>query len=333
MPVADFVGGIADFWKNPIENYRYLIANSAYAKERFGEGFERDIHGAMQSDYVHLLSQTHKLSDMTMGLVRAGDKFAVMQGMWAKFYSETNGKTTKAKNAENAIRRAEIVTQRTQPSFTVESLATGQRGGSLMKLFTMFQNQPNKYFRIIADNSRNFKAGRGSRWKAASNITLAWAILPMLFQFIGDGGKWYAPHQIRALVLGIFNDVLVAGSMIRGMYGWLIKEAFDVQTSPVFATLGELEYMTSKVAKWLDPDRDITPEDIDAFLEHFAKGVGQLVGLPTPYGVQVKRAVQSEDYRQLLFSEYILKLGEDKDTSSKKKRFTKDKSSAKKKRF
>ena len=317
MPIVDFFEGVGNFWKNPIKNYRYLIEHSAYARARFGEGFERDIHGAMQSDYVHLLSHTHKFSDIFMGMVRAGDKFAVMQGMWAKFYSETKGQTIKAKNAEEAMRRAEITTQRTQPSFTIESLATGQRGGSFLKLFTMFQNQPNKYFRIIADNARNFKYGRGSRMKAASNIVLAWAILPMIFQFIGDGGKWIKEHQLRALILGAVNDLLVFGAMIRGMYGWLIKEAYDVQASPVFSTMREIEYCLAKIAKWNDPTKDITPKDIQAFTEHFAKGLGQLVGLPTPYGVQVKKAIQSGDYRQLLFSEYILKLGTEKEKKKK----------------
>ena len=152
--------------------------------------------------------------------------------------------------------------------------------------------------------------------KAASNIVLAWAILPMIFQFIGDGGKWIEKHQWRALILGPVNDLLVFGAMIRGMYGWLIGEAFDVQPSPVFSTLREIEYCLAKVAKWINPDKDIEPEDIQAFCEHFAKGVGGLIGLPTPYGVQVKKAIESGDYRQLLFSEYILKLG----TEEKKKK-------------
>ena len=156
---------------------------------------------------------------MTMGFVRAGDKLAVMQGMWTVFYSETKGQTknASAKNIEDAMVRGAIISDRTQPSYTTESLSAGQRGGSLLKLFTMFQTQPNKYFQLIANNARNFKYGRGSRIKAASNIALAWAILPMLFQFIGDGGKWYTPHQLRALILGGANHILVFGSKIRGM--------------------------------------------------------------------------------------------------------------------
>ena len=259
-----------------------------------------------------------------MCMVRAGDTFAVMQGMWAKFYSETNGQCSKASNAnvEDAMMKATIVTERTQPSFSVESLTTGQRGGSLLKLFTMFQNQPNKYFRLIADNARNFRAGRGSRAKAASNIVLAWAILPMIFQFIGDGGKWIKKHQMRALLLGAANDILVVGSMIRSMYGWLIEEAYDLQESPIFGTLREVEFCLAKVAKYLDPDRDITPEDVQKFCEHFAKGVGQVVGLPTPYGVQVSQAIRDKDVRQLLFSKYILDLKNEE--PKKKKPYVKD---------
>ena len=319
MNVVDFVKGINNFWKSPIKNYRYLMEHSPYAKQRFGEGFERDIHGAMKSDYYHVLAHSHKISDLMMGFVRAGDKFAVMQGMWTVMYAETKGQTRNAgvKKVEDAFIRGAIITDRTQPSFTTESLAAGQRGGSLLKLFTMFQTQPNKYFQLIANNARNFKYGRGSRMKAASNIVLAWAILPMIFQFIGDGGKWIKKHQLRALMLGGANHILVFGAMIRGMYGWLIGEAFDVQPSPVFSTLREVEYCLAKVAKWINPDKDIKPEDIQAFCEHFAKGVGGLMGLPTPYGVQVKKAIESGDYRQLLFSEYILKLGTEKEKKKK----------------
>jgi len=319
MPYDDFIKGISNFWKNPIKNYRYLIKNSPYAKERFGAGFERDIHGALQSNYSKVLAHSHKFSDIFMGMVRAGDKFAVMQGMWAKFYSETNGQTFNSgkEKAYQAMREAEITTQRTQPSFTVESLATGQRGGSFLKLFTMFQNQPNKYFRIIADNARNFKYGRGSRIKSASNIVMAWVVLPMLFQLVGDAGKFRLKHQIRAALLGVFNDILVFGSMIRGMYGWLIGEAYDVQASPVFATMREIEFVLAKIAKWADPEKDIDEEDIRKFTEHFAKAIGQLVGLPTPYAVQLSQAIDSKDYRQILFSEYILR--GDKKPKSKKK--------------
>ena len=319
MSVTDFVKGINDFWENPIENYRYLIKHSAYARARFREGFERDIHGVMTSDYAHLLSHTHKISDLMMGFVRAGDKFAVMQGMWAVMYSETKGQTKKAgvEAVEDAFARGAIITDRTQPSFTPESLSEGQRGGSFQRLFTMFQTQPNKYFQLIANNARNFKVGRGSRMKAASNIALAWAILPMLFQFIGDGGKWIEKHQLRALILGGFNHILVFGSMIRGMYGFLIKEAYDIEASPVFATLREAEYCLAKIAKWANPDKDIDAEDIQAFAEHFAKGLGQILGLPTPYGVQVTKAIKSGDYRQLLFSEYILNQGVEKKKEKK----------------
>ena len=51
MPVRDFFTGIADFWKNPLENYKTLVKPSPYFTNRFKAGYERDIRFAMQKGW------------------------------------------------------------------------------------------------------------------------------------------------------------------------------------------------------------------------------------------------------------------------------------------
>ena len=321
MPVMDYFKGVADFWKHPVKNYRDLMSISPYVRERFGKGFERDIYAAKQGNYIKTLTGSHNIKDLLMAHIQAGDKFAVVQGMWAKFYSETKGKCMEAskEEIEKAMVQATLATERTQPTFTVESLPEGLRGGSFMRLITMFQNQPNKYFRIIADNVRNFKYGRGSKTKAASNIVLTWVVLPVLFQLIGDAGKFKKEHFYRILLLGPLNDILVFGQLAQNLYGWLADEPFDYEVSPVLSTVREIQYSLSKISKWNDPTKELTDEDLAKFVEHTSKAIGQIMGLPVPYAWQVKGAIETKRPEQLLWSEYVLKQREEGEKKEEKK--------------
>jgi hypothetical protein len=321
MPVMDYFKGEANFWKHPVKNYRDLMSISPYVRERFGKGFERDIYAAKQGNYIKTLTGSHNIKDLLMAHIQAGDKFAVVQGMWAKFYSETKGKCMEAskEEIEKAMVQATLATERTQPTFTVESLPEGLRGGSFMRLITMFQNQPNKYFRIIADNVRNFKYGRGSKTKAASNIVLTWVVLPFLFQLIGDAGKFKKEHFYRILLLGPLNDMLVFGQLAQNLYGWLADEPFDYEVSPVLSTVREIQYSLSKISKWNDPTKELTDEDLAKFVEHTSKAIGQIMGLPVPYAWQVKGAMETKRPEQLLWSEYVLKQREEGEKKEEKK--------------
>lgn len=302
MPIRDFIGGVSDFWKNPIRNYRFLVEHSPYFRKRFSEGFERDIKFAMKKGWTEQISSTGKISDWFMLLIRGGDKFAVIQGSWAKYKSALKeGKTT-----QQAIQEAEATTRRTQPTFDLETLAPLQRGGSWMKLFTMFQNQPNKYFRIIADNARNFRFGRGSRAKALSNIIIAWVVLPALFQLMADAFRWRKEHQLRVLLLGPINDFLVIGQMAQSIYGWITNEPFEYQASPVFSTAQDLQRAITKTRKLVNPAKDIEIDDFIDAAEYYGKAAGQLTGIPTPYIIQLERAAREGGLENIIFTPYAL---------------------------
>jgi len=309
MPFGDFVSGVGDFWSKPIENYKFLVGHSAILRKRYSKGFERDIRFAMQKSWSKVLAGKGNFSDWFMALIRSGDKFATMQGGWAKYKSELK----KGKTIEQAIAEAERTTNRTQPTSDISTLAAGQRGGSFVKLLTMFQNQPNKYFRIIADNARNIRFHRGSSVKAATNILTAWVVLPMLFQFIADAFRFKKEHQLQAALLGPINNLLILGAFAKNAVGWTMGELFDYQGSPVVSTAQKTQYGISKLAK-----DDVKTEDVVAAIEYFAEAAGQAAGLPTPYFVQLEKAVRKGKPKQLIFSEYSLK----EDKKKKKRRIS-----------
>jgi len=314
MKTTEFVGGIADFWSNPVTNFRFLYNNSEMFRARMDAGFERDIRAAMQKHGKKLISGQGKLTDWFLLQIRLGDAFAVTQGMWAKYKAGLNQGLTQ----ELAIQAAEDTTGRTQPSFGIDTLSAIQNSGSWLKLMTMFQNQPNKYFRMVSDNLRNYKYGRGSRAKAASTILLTWCILPMMFQYIADAFQWKPERQLRAGLLGPLNFILIGGQLVQSMWGWLTDQPFDYQISPVAQTGRDLQMIFLKAKKMieqgLDPFEDISVDDMAALVEYLAKATGQVTGLPTPYFVQLSKLIRHKfekgeelEIKDFLFSEWALK--------------------------
>ena len=183
-----------------------------------------------------------------------------------------------------------------------------------MKMFTMFQNQPNKYFRVIANNARNFEYRRGGDTKRLFNILMGWAVIPAMWQFIADAFQFKGKHQARALVLGPLNYLLIWSQMAQSIYGWVTDEPFNHQASPVYATMDDLQKALRKVRS-MDPTEGIEVDDIIAAIEYFGKAGGQLTGIPVPYAIQVEKAIRKGDIKEFFFSEFSLR----KDGEEKKK--------------
>jgi len=313
MNPVEFFTGIADFWTNPVAHFKFLHANSEMFKARMEAGFERDIRAAMEKHGKQLISGRGKVTDWFMLQIRLGDTFAVTQGMWAKYKAGLK----EGLSQEDAIAAAEDTTGRTQPSFGIDTLSAIQNGGSFLKLLTMFQNQPNKYFRMVFDNARNFHYGRGSKAKAASTILLAWVVLPMMFQYIADAFQWKPERQARAGILGPLNFILIGGLLVQSMWGWLTDQPFDYQISPVAQTGRDLQMIFLKAKKLLnqglDPYKDICGDDVAAVIEYLGKATGQVLGLPTPYFAQLSKLIRHKfaageelQIKDFLFSEWAL---------------------------
>ena len=330
MPMGDFVTGVSNYWQNPVENYKFMLQRSPYLRERFGVGFERDVHFANMKKPADFLSGHKPIKGYITENIRFGDKFAVMQGMWAAMLSELKGmgvtvKTATEEQKVKAMQFAEDVTNRTQPAFDIETLAPLQRGGPWVKLLTMFQTQPGQYFRIIGNNFRNFQYQRGTRTNAIKNIVLVWIILPCLWQLIADGFQWKPEHQYRAMILGQLNWILIVSQLSRSAYDWAVGEPFDYMASPVLASVRDFLFGIGKVRKVAlqgkDPYVDISMDDVIGAVEFFGKSAGQVLGYPTPYLVQTERGLRHylqelkeagedpeaiEVIKRFLFSEWAL---------------------------
>jgi len=305
MPIKDFFTGVADFYKHPMASIKEMKELSGYFSERWGRGHERDVRLVKEKDVAGRLSNSKNWRDLLMLGIHKVDTAVTQPGAWSVYQS------MKKQKIPNAITHAEIATKRSQPSFGLEDMAALRKHGSFGKLFTMFQSQPNKYYRLIADSARNLKAGRGSKGRNTLNILLAWWVLPMMFQLVSDAFQWKKEHQMRVAILGPANYLLAAGQILQSAYGWITDEPFPAEASPIFSTLRELQYAITGTVNLLeqgrDPLKDVDTDYLVRTIEHYAKGIGQIVGIPTPYAVQVERAIRNADIRQMIFSQYALK--------------------------
>src|SRR3990167_9177919 len=204
----------------------------------------------------------------------------------------------------DAILEAEKLTNRTQNTSQLFTQSTIQRGGSVWRMLTMFQDQPNKYFRLINSHARNVINGREGKAKGISAI---------------------------AVILGPINDLLIFGQMAQSVAGWVVGENYPYEPSPMLQIADDVKTAISKMRKLIrdgqDPFKDISMDDVIEMIEFLAKAGGMATGTPTPYLVQVERAFRGEegnrDLRELLFSRWALE--EPKPDLRKKARNTDDK--------
>lgn len=285
LPAGDFFGGVTGFWSNPIQKARFLYDNSDTLQERFGAGFERDIRYTIERGYDKKLAGVQNFSEVLFIPMRNADKLTVYMGAWASFQSKFKELTGKpfafdrevSQDAvEEALRYAERITNRTQESSRLDTLAPLQRDGSWAKLFTMFAGQPSKYIRIMSNAARNYRAGRESGPRALKRIAWAWVVAPLFWNLLNDYFKDedYREGPAGTLLRTLFGPLtypLIFGQVAQTAYGWTQGEAFEYKPTPAFSFADDLVKAT----------QNFTTDDMVDGTTYLLDAAGKLGGVPT----------------------------------------------------
>ena len=261
LPAPVFAKNFALFFLDPVKNTKILVENSELLKAR-AKGITRDIKDSMRAEEFSAFRKKPTFLNSLLFLTKMGDRGAIVAGGWTIFKAEIdNGRTQ-----EEAIKRFEEVTQAAQQSADISQLSFWQRKGSLAKMFTMFTSAQNQYFRKEVSAIRNLFAGRVTFPKASKTIFIYHFLLPMVFQWISDFGRWDKKEQLRAAILGSFNGVFILNDMLDSLIRSILGlRVFSSELPPLTVTRGVMKAI-GKVRKedfdfvddWVEPVKDIS---------------------------------------------------------------------------
>lgn len=294
VPAKDFAVGVADFWKNPGANAKTLMS-SEMMKNRYAD-IDRDIKDAVNSDAYKAYRKSQSLLNSLMLNIQLGDKGAILQGGWTVYrYHRNQGMTH-----DFAIREFERVANRTQQSGDVSEQSIFQSGGSFAKLLSMFQSNPNQYFRREYAAIRGLASGRMPVAQAAKMIALYHFVLPMLFQFISDGLRPDKERLARAAILGSMNGIFIVGDMLERLASAISGEP-DFQNSniPIFS-MADYAVRAIKALK----HEDFSFDDFVTAVSNLADMGGAATGLPIKSVIDMASSlgkIYEEDYRNGFF--------------------------------
>jgi hypothetical protein len=316
MSLKEFTTGVADF-ANPKtgmawDKWKEMYRQSAYLQERYDDSaIDRDLrlsHERMTRDtgkptLLHTALESREWLIRGIGYMDAVSNSA---GMWAAY----RGALNRGMTPEQAIAEMERATEATQSTSRLSSMTSWQRGGTFMRLMTMFQNNEVKYYNVIADNIRNMRVGRVDKATGIKNIAIAWVVLPVLFQLMSDAFKPREKNLIAAAVLGPLGQMLIVGGFLESLVSIFVGRRYDFSVSSLFDLPNEVLDIVEGVKRLIDAD-GVTMADILSFLEDFTKTAGGFTGFPTPYLMQAIQAIRHKNWPGLVFSDWALFRGEE----------------------
>lgn len=298
IPTRQFFTGVTGFWTDPMNKAKFLYENSPVLRERFGQGYERDVKAALRTDYAkRLADKKNSLREMMFIFIRQADKLTTYQGAWSAYrygYMEAKklGKT-EAEARAAGIKLAEDITNRVQESSQLDTLSPIQRGGSVYKALTMFQSQPSKYVRLLWNISRNWKYGRGSKAEHMRRFLVLWIVVPAIYNLVAEAlkDKEYrsTPGEFATKVaFGPLTYPLIVGQMFQTMFGWIGGDNFNYNVSPITS-------IADDVKKGVD---QMQAEDIDEAMTYFLEAAGKTTGVPTPLFMRPLRKELKDDSQE-----------------------------------
>ena len=291
IPVADFVKNFAHGLAN-FRSVKRLIDSSGMAQERFGSGFDRDIHEASKSTAEQIIGgKVTRVRDVLMSMTKLGDRAAIYAGytVYKYHYDKALAAGKGAKEAHDiGILEFEKATERTQQAAGVKDRGSFERGGSLQKLFTMYMTSPAAYTRQTMAAVRHFKT---DPINSSKRLLIFNVLLPMMFQavasgFVGVGGDdedetaEFWKKEFRAVLLGPFMGIPIARDIASGIWDSMMGEWYgsDVSYSPVTEVGKSLTQAVFHASKGLREGDEKAIKKAKGELFDF---LGYMTGLPT----------------------------------------------------
>jgi hypothetical protein len=266
IPIKDYAKNTALFWTNPYENAKTLIEGSNFIKNRWAEGYDRDVMRVFQdADQDGFFS---RLLDLGMSFGKTGDIIPIFIGGWSvyKYHLDKGlaaGMTEDAAKKE-AIKQFEMTTERTQQAGHIKDLGMYQSGGSVARLFTMFLTSPRQYFISMSESILDAAAGKpGAVKQAAKKFVIAQIVLPSLFEAAGqmmlhglDPEEWELDDFISAWITGPLNGLFVVGSVGKRLVESAIsKSKYGYQAVPLYQDLKYIEWGLRDLEKSIENDK------------------------------------------------------------------------------
>lgn len=305
LPLGTFLKGIQEYFTHPFRNDKFLREHSAYYAERYSaDEFQRDINTLMQSgDPLARIRQggvKKFANDLGFLPIKVADRITVGPGMWATMkneYKRLTGRkfdvnTYNPAALDEAITKAEEVTQRVQEGSQLYQQSDLERSGTLGKALTMLNSQPNKVMQQVVSGIRNFRRGRGSKAYNVKKVLYGGFFLPLLYLYVADRmkDKKYQDSKnvlIAKALASPFTSAAVVGNAIQSGVGWLTGETFDYNVSPAQQVMSDVQNTFTNLYKGLNgkkatqKERDARERELDRSFTYFIDTLGRLKGVPT----------------------------------------------------
>jgi hypothetical protein len=319
-----------------------LILNNEEIKDRYDTGFDRDI-ALMWADKAKNLQKENSKTKGVIGMLKRGqdkasnilmyptifgDKTAIIIGglptYRIEYQKQKNKNKSEAESRKLALEKFIETTKTSQQSREIQDLSAIQRGGSVVKVLTMFKTTPLQYYRKNSIAMNNIARGRGTK-SDLKRLAIYRILLPALFQIAVQGG-WDTEDEednqnmMIAVALGNLSAIPFLGDAVSGAFKKSLgADFFGLATSPV---LSNFEKAIKKIKS--DPDTYFSIDEEDR-LQFFLLLSSAITTLPLE-NIRKKGyeafGKADEDWRYLLgYSDYAL--GSGKSTGSKQTTKTK----------
>lgn len=279
------------------------IKNDPYILNRYNKfvgNMDRDITEIQQR--AQRFGDTKALAwnqfqDLSMGLIKLGDRAPIMAGGFAvyRYHYKKNLHKGEAVASKIAAREFMHSTKSTQQASDISDLSSYQRGGSWMKMATMYMTAPMSYHRIASGGLRRFNAGMKTGNKkmmkaGARQFFIAHVVMPVIFQAASNGFQFDTEDKkwdlARAAILGNANSLFAIGDILDHAADKLMGKPFDYQTLPAASIAVNFGKAWTGLRDFFEKEEDdmyhITIEEIINVADDLSEAMAYGFGIPLP---------------------------------------------------